>query len=397
MSDKLRWHHVKPGIRDPKSWEEPGASISMRRDFPTRFAEILQRLASIQPEAYARSRNFTDGKVTRLSPYLSRGVISTRDVLESLRSRNLKWNQTEKLVQELGWREYYQRVWQHLGKGINEDIRHPQPGVKLHGMPLAIQSGQTGIEGIDTGIAALLQEGYMHNHVRMYTAALACNVVHAHWKEPARWMYYHLLDGDWASNALSWQWVAGSFSSKTYTANQENINRYTGTDQHGTYLDTDYDSLGHLMLPEALRPHGIPSLDTQLALTPLPLVDPALPVLVYTYYNLDPRWHAETKANRILLLEPSHFSEYPVSRRCLKFAAELGKNIPDLQVFCGEFSELKAISGQSAIHYKEHPLHRHFSGVEEARDWMCPEVSGYFPSFSGWWKQAEPKLRALFG
>ena len=35
-------------------------------------------------------------------------------------------------------------------------------------------------------------------------------------------MYYHLLDGDWASNALSWQWVAGSNASKKYYANQAN-------------------------------------------------------------------------------------------------------------------------------------------------------------------------------
>jgi deoxyribodipyrimidine photo-lyase len=353
-------------------------------------------MQGVQPEAYARSRNFVDGKVTRLSPYLSRGVISTKDVIDSLLARGLSWNQVEKLVQELGWREYFQRVWQHLGKGIDEDIRHPQPNVRHHGMPLAIQQGETGIEGIDQGIESLLKAGYMHNHQRMYTAALACNIAHAHWKQSARWMYYHLLDGDWASNALSWQWVAGSFSNKTYVANQENINRYTGTFQRGTFLDMDYESLSDLSIPDVLRPHGIPALDTQLALTPLPLINPEWPVLVYTYYNLDPRWHSDEKANRILLLEPSHFQAYPVSRRCLKFAAELGRNIADLQVFCGEFSELQAVAGAAPIHFKEHPMNRHFMGTEEARDWMCVEVGGYSPSFSGWWKQAEPKLRALF-
>ena len=396
MQDKLRWHQSEKGNRDKAMAGEPAAALMARNTFPTRWAEIMERMQSVQPEAYARSRNFVDGKVTRLSPYLSRGVISTKDVLDSLLARGLSWNQVEKLVQELGWREYFQRVWQHLGKGIDEDIRHPQPNVRHHGMPLAIQQGETGIEGIDQGIESLLKAGYMHNHQRMYTAALACNIAHAHWKQSARWMYYHLLDGDWASNALSWQWVAGSFSNKTYVANQENINRYTGTFQRGTFLDKDYESLSDLSIPDVLRPHGIPALDTQLALTPLPLINPEWPVLVYTYYNLDPRWHSDEKANRILLLEPSHFQAYPVSRRCLKFAAELGRNIPDLQVFCGEFSELQAVAGAAPIHFKEHPMNRHFMGMEEARDWMCVEVGGYSPSFSGWWKQAEPKLRALF-
>jgi len=31
----------------------------------------------------------------------------------------------------------------------------------------------------------------------------------------------HLLDGDAASNVCSWQWVAGTFSSKKYFCNQE--------------------------------------------------------------------------------------------------------------------------------------------------------------------------------
>ena len=52
-------------------------------------------------------------------------------------------------------------------------------------------------------------------------------------------MYYHLLDGDWASNALSWQWVAGSNANKKYYANQDNINKYFNSSQKQTFLDVD--------------------------------------------------------------------------------------------------------------------------------------------------------------
>lgn len=69
----------------------------------------------------------------------------------------------------------------------------------------------------------------MHNHLRMYIAGTITNVSHAHWRVPSLWLYSHLLDGDITSNTCSWQWNAGTFSSKKYLANQENINTYTGT------------------------------------------------------------------------------------------------------------------------------------------------------------------------
>ena len=50
----------------------------------------------------------------------------------------------------------------------------------------------------------------MHNHLRMYTASITSVIAKAHWLNPSKWMYYHLLDGDLASNSCSWQWVAGS-------------------------------------------------------------------------------------------------------------------------------------------------------------------------------------------
>ena len=102
------------------------------------------------------------------------------------------------------------------GNAIFTDLKQDQPKVDHHELPTAIEHAKTGIDAIDNGIKELYQTGYMHNHARMYTAMLTCNIAQAHWLSPAKWMYYHLLDGDLASNMLSWQWVAGSFSSKKY-------------------------------------------------------------------------------------------------------------------------------------------------------------------------------------
>lgn len=102
------------------------------------------------------------------------------------------------------------------------------------------------------------------------------------------------------------------------------------------------------------------------------------------------------EANRILLLEPEHFARYPISKNCLNFALQLAQNIPGLQVFTGEFSELKSLAPHSDFIFKEHPFAFHWQGIQEERTWMVPEIQGYFPSFFNYWKKIEPFIRKQF-
>jgi deoxyribodipyrimidine photo-lyase len=113
---------------------------------------------------------------------------------------------------------------------------------------------------------------------------------------------------------------------------------------------------------------------------------------VYTHYNLDPSWHKDLEANRILLLEPSHFDQYPVSASTIDFVLKLAKNISGMQVFAGEFDALLKLQGSGDIMYKEHPFNQHFRGVEDPRDWMFT-LSGYFPSFFAFWNKAKKEIR----
>ena len=56
----------------------------------------------------------------------------------------------------------------------------------------------------------LWQTGWMHNRVRMITASfLVKNLLHR-WQDGERWFWDTLVDADLASNALNWQWVAGT-------------------------------------------------------------------------------------------------------------------------------------------------------------------------------------------
>ena len=366
-------------------------------DFPTDYKSILERLHNIDPVAYGRTRNFIDGAVTYLSPYISRGVISLAQVKEvALQKGGVQ--KTYKFLQELAWRAYWQSVWRNIGDTIFTDIKHPQPDFTHEQMPDAIVNATTGINAIDEQIFSLYDTGYLHNHLRMYVASITCNIAQSHWLHPAQWLYYHLLDGDLASNHLSWQWVAGSFSTKKYYCNQENIDRYTHTEQRNTFLDLPYPELVNAPVPEVLKSLTALDLKTKLPVSSKPILTKGSTVLVYNSYNLDPLWHQHETADRILLLEPTHFAKFPVSEKVLDFILKLSENIKDIQIFCGEFSDLQQLAADNncgEITFKSHPSSAHYAGTEEPYEHLFPEVTKSYASFFSYWKNCEKILKAL--
>ncbi|WP_233244187.1 FAD-binding domain-containing protein [Brumimicrobium oceani] len=341
---------------------------------------------------YASTRNFENGAVTYLSPYISRGVISTQQVMNYVQSLDLPWYKTEKFVQELAWRDYWQQVHIDKKEAILTDLKNEQSDVTNHEIPSAIVAADTGIIAVDEAIEKLYETGYMHNHMRMYVAAICCNIAKSHWLVPAKWLYAHLKDGDLASNHLSWQWTAGAFSNKKYVANQENINKYFDSDQTGTFLDIPYSAFEHLKIPKILLRTEKPGFNLCFPETSKAGIKSDQKTLIYNYYNIDPNWHSEEKAQRIFLIEPSFFQKYPVSQKSLDFALELTENIEEIQIYVGEFSELnKEISSDNII-FKEHPTNNHYVGKSEDRDWMS-DVKGYHSSFFKFWKKVQKEIK----
>jgi deoxyribodipyrimidine photo-lyase len=362
--------------------------------FPTDYGSIMERIDRINPVQYGKTRNFIDGAVTYLSPYISRGVISVKHVQEAVLAKGHHSTIIEKFLQELAWREYFQRVWQAKGNLLFQDLKQPQSDVLHTKMIEAVLKGSTGITEIDRLISEFYETGYLHNHVRMYVASIACNIGKAHWSTPASWMYYHLLDGDLASNTCSWQWVAGAFSSKKYYCNQENINRYTHSFHQNTFLDSPTESLSNTPLPEVLKSTINLKLTTPLSNLPKPNIDTSISTLIYNSYNLDPLWRSNEDVNRVLLLEPSHFQKFPVSEKVIEFIIALSKSIPNIKVMIGEVSELaepykSSKFGIDGLISKEHPAFVHYPGLKDERDWMYPEIKGYFNSFFSFWKKCE--------
>ncbi|MBI3218691.1 MAG: deoxyribodipyrimidine photolyase [Bacteroidetes bacterium] len=367
-------------------------------DFPTDYKSIWQRVDEIDPIEYGRSRNYTEGAVTYLSPYISRGVISVKQVQQHVLKRGYPLAAIEKFLQELAWREYFQRIWQVKDSALLQDLKQPQADVAHQQLISSLANARTGIQAIDTAIQHWYDTGYLHNHVRMYVASLMCNIGKAYWHMPSQWMYFHLLDGDVASNTCSWQWVAGAFSSKKYYCNQENINRFTNSFQQNTFLDTSTELLASLTIPVELSETFHWQGSTTLPVRQEIQIDSQKPTLLYNSYNLDPIWRKDEDMNRVLLLEPSHFERFPVSEKVMNFILALSKNISSIQVYVGEVEELVQLCASSSAAKpnfisKEHPAFTHYPGLKDERDWIYPSVTGYHSSFFAFWKKCSKAIK----
>lgn len=185
----------------------------------------LAALNRVDPVAYSRTRNQLNGKVTRLSPYFRHGVITLAEAAHHGIAR--AGFGAYKFVFELAWRDFWRRVWASHGDGIEREIEAPKVMLGDSPMPPDITEGKTALACMDAFVRDLRDTGYVHNHARMWFASYVVHHRKISWKDAADWYYGELLDGDRASNHLSWQWIASTFSSKPYIFNRENLERNT--------------------------------------------------------------------------------------------------------------------------------------------------------------------------
>lgn len=366
--------------------------------FPTTRDEIEQRIDAIDVIAYARNRNFLNGSVTHLSPYITHGYIS----LPSLRDRVLqKFTKKEAytFIFELAWREFFQRTWQKEGDAIFYSLKQPQVNV-FHktGLPKSYIDKKTKIEAIDKALNDLEDIGYVHNHARLWMASLITGIGKTAWQEGARHMYYHLLDGDRASNTLSWQWVAGTFSSKQYIANQDMINKYAMSKQYGTYLDTAVESLASVDTPQILVEHET----YNLALDDTLLQEESISrdtievkeTWLYSMWALDPVWKPTVSKDiqKILFIDKDDLLRYPMSVKRLAFILALSKNIEGMRVYYGSLSDLKDALQGSTVYKKHHVTMLTWPGTMSNPEYLFPQVTTIPGGFMSFWKKCEPYL-----
>jgi deoxyribodipyrimidine photo-lyase len=213
-------------------------------EFPPTPEAAQLRLDNVSPKDYAHSRNALDGAVTHLSPYLTHGFLSVPDVASAM-YHQYRVGVQHKLIYELGWREYFQHMHHHLGDGIAQSLHQgvlPESEYSNE-LPEDVRHACTRVPVIDNAIRMLYTTGYLHNHARLWVASYIVHLRKVNWRVAADWMYSHLLDGDLASNYLSWQWVAATGSSKPYLFNADTVEKFAPEIWHsrGTSIDISYE------------------------------------------------------------------------------------------------------------------------------------------------------------
>ncbi len=167
---------------------------------------------------YAEGRDRPDKAYTsRLSPHLHWGEISPHQIWYATRAAMAraegKLDQSgEKFLKEILWREFSYSLlhhWPTLPTRCFKSEYENMPWAKDDAALNRWQKGQTGYPIVDAGMRELWATGTMHNRVRMITASFLIKHLQLDWREGEKWFWDCLCDADIASNAASWQWVAG--------------------------------------------------------------------------------------------------------------------------------------------------------------------------------------------
>lgn len=165
---------------------------------------------------YAERRNLpSDEGTSRLSPHLHFGEVSPGHV----------WHRTKDaggsvgtFLGEVAWRDYAQNVIVQFpdygGRNAREAFdtfawRDPDDPAVAADFD-AWKRGRTGYPIVDAGMRQLWASGWMHNRVRMIAASFLIKHLLIDWRHGERWFWDTLVDADYASNAVNWQWVAGT-------------------------------------------------------------------------------------------------------------------------------------------------------------------------------------------
>ena len=166
---------------------------------------------------YRKNRDLpgVDG-TSNLSENLALGEISPRQCWHAgQRALNEGKSGAETFLKELVWREFAYHLMYHTPHILTENWRKEwasfpwndderRPEVK------AWKQGRTGERFVDAAMRELYVTGRMHNRGRMIVASYLTKHLMCHWRIGQKWFQDCLIDWDPASNALGWQWSAGS-------------------------------------------------------------------------------------------------------------------------------------------------------------------------------------------
>lgn len=182
-------------------------------------AAAMARLTSFietQSARYKDERDFLDLDATSgLSEPLAYGEISPRQCWHAgwRAMEGAGGKGAEHFLKELVWREFAYHLMFHSPHILTGSWRPEWEAFPWDGEGAAAERwrrGETGVEIIDAAMRELYVMGRMHNRARMLVASYLTKHLMVDWRIGREWFAETLTDWDPASNAMGWQWVAGS-------------------------------------------------------------------------------------------------------------------------------------------------------------------------------------------
>jgi deoxyribodipyrimidine photo-lyase len=160
---------------------------------------------------YGETRNFPSQEGTsRLSPHLHFGEISVASVWHGAVGAG---GSVDVFLGELGWRDYAANVTLQMPDYATRNARAQYDALPWRDDPAGLAAWHKGLTGypiVDAGMRELWRTGWMHNRVRMIAASFLVKHLLIDWREGERWFWDTLVDADQGSNAVNWQWTAGT-------------------------------------------------------------------------------------------------------------------------------------------------------------------------------------------
>ena len=221
-------------IPAPKAWPESDALAAWELAKPMRRgADIVARHVRVgEDAAHDRLAEFIDEQNCRLQEIAA--IFRRVDATSGL-SENLAWGEISPLqcwhagqralaegkqgadhfLKEIVWREFaYHLVW-HSPHILSDNWREgwdrfPWNEDERSTEVRRWKRGVTGVRFVDAAMREMYVTGTMHNRARMIVASYLTKHLMCHWRIGQRWFEDCLIDWDPASNAMGWQWTAGS-------------------------------------------------------------------------------------------------------------------------------------------------------------------------------------------
>jgi deoxyribodipyrimidine photo-lyase len=176
----------------------------------------LDKFIDLKIRSYKDKRDFPaiDG-TSSLSPYLSSGVLSSRQCLFKVFEKLSEEEEGIKTwVNEIIWREFYKYILFHnqrVSKNLSFSEKYDNfPWSDNQDYFIAWSKGETGVPIIDAAMRQLNSTGWMHNRLRMIVAMYLSKNLLIDWRKGEKYFMQNLIDGDFASNNGGWQWSAST-------------------------------------------------------------------------------------------------------------------------------------------------------------------------------------------